>query len=231
MTSLLSNPKKYNIIILTLSLLFIPACTKREMPNPLNPLKKIFNSSQKSKSNNFIDSGITEEELDSFILQEDYNPFTSPILADYQDAAEINFENIERPLLGDILKDSSQYGFMTIYFDFDRYNIKPDQRKALDKNLSVAKDLSNKGYEIVIEGHACDFAGSPHYNLFLSEDRAKAVADYLEQNGVSKISTVGRGAEMCIVPHGSKEEQAPNRRVEIYAYAPTKTPKSTKATK
>ena len=55
--------------------------------------------------------------------------------------------------------------------------------------------------------------------MMLSEDRARTVADYLKRHGVKgEISTVGHGSEHRLVESGNREQQAPNRRVEIYAY-------------
>jgi outer membrane protein OmpA-like peptidoglycan-associated protein len=55
--------------------------------------------------------------------------------------------------------------------------------------------------------------------MMLSEDRARAVKDYIESKGVAgDISVIGYGASHLVVPTGDEKQQAPNRRVEIYAY-------------
>ena len=57
--------------------------------------------------------------------------------------------------------------------------------------------------------------------MMLSEDRARAVKETLEKEGVrGEVLYVGYGCEHLIVPTGDRNQQAPNRRVEIYAYLP-----------
>ena len=39
----------------------------------------------------------------------------------------------------------------------------------LEHDLKIAKSLSDKGYELVLEGHADNAGGSTEYNMALSE--------------------------------------------------------------
>ncbi|RPA67728.1 OmpA family protein [Cyclobacteriaceae bacterium YHN15] len=71
----------------------------------------------------------------------------------------------------------------TIYFDFDRSNLKPVQEKELDDVIRQMK--SDTSLNLIIEGHT-DQRGSDVYNEYLSELRAKAVMNYLVQNGVDR---------------------------------------------
>jgi len=71
----------------------------------------------------------------------------------------------------------------TIYFDFDRSHLKPVQKKELDDVIRQMK--SDTALNLIIEGHT-DQRGSDVYNEYLSELRAKAVVDYLVQNGVDR---------------------------------------------
>ena len=75
------------------------------------------------------------------------------------------------------------------------------------------------GKIIVIEGHACHSAGSRAYNMALSERRARFAASRFSEAGISStdIKIAPRGQEMPIVKGGGRQEQAPNRRVEIFA--------------
>lgn len=117
--------------------------------------------------------------------------------------------------------EQAKQGLKAIYFDFDQYVIRPDQDAAFKKNLDSVKKLTKQGKTIVIEGHACDSAGSESYNVHLSEKRAASVKKALINQGVpaDQLKTVGRGVEMCIVHSGTREQQAPNRRVEIFVLA------------
>lgn len=205
--------KQYFLI---LTLMLMPGC----MRNRNVPLTSYFKKTPVViQSQGLGNNEVAQEDLESFVLQEEYNPFTTDLLTE-ANTEDIELEKVDTHM-GDKVKDSAQYGFQTLYFNFDSYSIKPDQKKTLAENTKIAKDLASKGYEIVVEGHACDSAGSPHYNLMLSEDRAAVVADHFADQKINstKIHTVGRGAEMRIVPHGDRVQQAPNRRVEIYAYS------------
>jgi outer membrane protein OmpA-like peptidoglycan-associated protein len=66
-------------------------------------------------------------------------------------------------------------------FNFDRYNIRSDQRSKLDELVSQLKSTS---YDVVVAtGHA-DRIGTDAYNMKLSERRANSVKAYLVRKGI-----------------------------------------------
>ncbi len=71
----------------------------------------------------------------------------------------------------------------TIYFDFDRSNLRSVHQRELDDVIIQMKN--NTSRNLIIEGHT-DQRGSDVYNEYLSELRAKAVVDYLIQNGIDR---------------------------------------------
>jgi OmpA-OmpF porin, OOP family len=82
---------------------------------------------------------------------------------------------------------------MDTLFDFDSALLRADAGPALDE---LAKQLSQAGYQTVaVVGHA-DRVGRAKYNRQLSEQRAKAVRDYLVAQGIdgSKIAVSGVGS-------------------------------------
>jgi peptidoglycan-associated lipoprotein len=85
-----------------------------------------------------------------------------------------------------------------VFFDFDKFAIRDDQKAALDANVAWLK--ANARPKVTIEGHA-DERGTPEYNLGLGERRAKAVKDYLVSAGISpdRIATVSYGEERPFV--------------------------------
>ncbi len=89
--------------------------------------------------------------------------------------------------------------FRDILFDYDKYNIRPEARPALDSVAAFLKEESR--VNIVIEGH-CDERGTNEYNLALGEKRAKAARDYLAARGVSSarmlILTYGEEKPLCM---------------------------------
>lgn len=101
-----------------------------------------------------------------------------------------------------------------ILFDVGSYNIKPRYREMLESLAKVLNQYSE--VDIVVEGHT-DNTGSREFNLVLSENRARAVANVLIQSGIKpdKVSYRGYGPDKPIVPNTSDENRAKNRRVEI----------------
>ena len=73
----------------------------------------------------------------------------------------------------------------SIYFDFDRWDIRSDAKPILQKNARAIR--SSELELVVIEGN-CDERGSEEYNLALGERRAAAARDYLVDLGVSRRS-------------------------------------------
>ena len=102
----------------------------------------------------------------------------------------------------------------TIYFDFDKYNLKSDARAALGRNARVLQD--NPGVSILIGGH-CDERGTQDYNLALGEKRANSARDYLVDLGVStdRIRTISYGEERPEDPGHNEAAWAKNRRAEF----------------
>ncbi len=101
-----------------------------------------------------------------------------------------------------------------INFDFDKAIIKPEFMPVLDVAKGILKERPN--LKVVIEGHTCDI-GSEAYNQKLSERRARAVSDYLVQNGVNaaNLSTVGHGEMQPVADNKTRSGRELNRRVEF----------------
>ena len=85
-----------------------------------------------------------------------------------------------------------------VFFDFDKANIRDDQKAALNDNVGWLK--GNTGAKVLLEGH-CDERGTAEYNLGLGERRAKAVKDYLIAAGIAadRVSTISYGKERPFV--------------------------------
>lgn len=70
----------------------------------------------------------------------------------------------------------------SIYFNFNKHDVRPDQRKIMDANIKLIKE--NPNIIIKIIGHT-DKVGSKEHNLILSKKRAKSTVNYLIKKGVS----------------------------------------------
>ena len=100
------------------------------------------------------------------------------------------------------------------YFDFDRYNLKPEAREALNKDAEWLSKNTDK--KVVIEGN-CDERGTVEYNLALGQRRADSAAKYLMDMGIPKdsISTVSYGKERPICTDSNEECWSKNRRADV----------------
>lgn len=106
-----------------------------------------------------------------------------------------------------------------IYYDYDKWDIRPDAAVELDKIAQVFIDNPNLSFEL---GSHTDSRASDTYNLLLSDMRAKSAVDYLIQRGVpsDRISAHGYGERKLVnrCKDGvecSEEEHQANRRTEF----------------
>ncbi|GMQ86865.1 MAG: hypothetical protein BMS9Abin08_0063 [Gammaproteobacteria bacterium] len=100
-------------------------------------------------------------------------------------------------------------------FDFDSARIKDGTRPALEKLADVLRKHDDLSIQVV--GHT-DSSGIAEYNVYLSQLRAKAVADYLVSQDLagSSIQSEGRGDHDTRLEQSTSNNPRPKRRVEIY---------------
>jgi peptidoglycan-associated lipoprotein len=81
----------------------------------------------------------------------------------------------------------------TVYFDFDKSDIKASERE----KLKTAKEYLDKNptHKLLLEGH-CDWRGTAEYNLSLGDRRANATKKYLQSIGVGadRVETLSKGS-------------------------------------
>ncbi|MBK7286705.1 MAG: OmpA family protein [Flavobacteriales bacterium] len=106
-----------------------------------------------------------------------------------------------------------------IYYDYDKWDIRPDAAMELNKLAKIFMD--NPGLTFELSSHT-DSRGGDTYNLVLSDARARSAVDYLERQGVppDRLIAMGYGETMpvngCV--NGVKcteEEHQANRRTEF----------------
>lgn len=100
------------------------------------------------------------------------------------------------------------------YFDFDKFDLKPESTEALNELVSYLK--ANPDLKVKIEGN-CDERGTIEYNLALGERRAKSAQDYIVTQGIDpqRVSTISYGKEKPADTGHSEEAWAKNRRDEF----------------
>ena len=101
-----------------------------------------------------------------------------------------------------------------VHFDFDKYNIRPEDAAILDEAVSVLKQ--NPNVTVQVNGY-CDSIGTRRYNLKLSDKRANAVAQYLEDHGIAanRLIPHGYGKTHFVASNRTRAGRAQNRRVEL----------------
>lgn len=102
----------------------------------------------------------------------------------------------------------------TVYFDFDKADVREDARPVLQE---VASQLKKEPKAIaIVEGHA-DPIGPAKYNEGLAEKRAREVRVYLRDEGANhqRITITSKGEREPVVTVKGVKANEPNRRVEI----------------
>jgi outer membrane protein OmpA-like peptidoglycan-associated protein len=117
-----------------------------------------------------------------------------------------------------VVEVSEICGLDDILFDFNKYDIRTDAAKTLDKLVSCLKE--NPGMRVEIGSHT-DCRGSSSYNRRLSAKRAKASMKYVISKGISKDRILGKGygadklKNYCSCSKCSEEDHQENRRTEF----------------
>ncbi len=101
-----------------------------------------------------------------------------------------------------------------VFFDIDKFELKPESKS----ELTILADFLKKNPSISGElgGHT-DNTGDSKKNKILSENRAKAVQEYLIKLGIpaTKLSYKGYGDTKPKVPNDTPEHRKENRRTEF----------------
>ena len=111
----------------------------------------------------------------------------------------------------EVLEGRTSAPLLPVYFDFDKSNIRADQRDRIEKNALFLKE--NNEVRVRIEGN-CDERGTNEYNMALGERRALSAKKYLVNLGIheDRMHTISYGEEKPLL-HGHDEYSwAQNRR-------------------
>lgn len=102
----------------------------------------------------------------------------------------------------------------TVYFDFDKSDIKPEYQDCLAKGGAYLK--ANASSKLTIEGNT-DERGTPEYNMALGERRAQSVVNALVAAGgsASQLEAVSYGEERPAVDGHDESAWSKNRRAVI----------------
>jgi outer membrane protein OmpA-like peptidoglycan-associated protein/tetratricopeptide (TPR) repeat protein len=106
-----------------------------------------------------------------------------------------------------------------IYFDLDKWNIRPDAAKDIQKIIEVMKKYPNM--QVKIRSHT-DSRQTHKYNELLSDRRAKSTLNFMVKNGIERLRLTAQGFGETELVNGcsdgvpcSEEEHQKNRRSEF----------------
>jgi peptidoglycan-associated lipoprotein len=108
----------------------------------------------------------------------------------------------------------------SIYYDYDRYDIKEEFIPMIEAHANFL--VKNPGFRIAVQGN-CDDRGSREYNLALGQRRADGVKRAMVLLGVGdkRIEAVSLGAEKPVAMGRDDASWAKNRRSDVvYVAAP-----------
>lgn len=121
---------------------------------------------------------------------------------------------LKKPPVAAIAPESFQ-----IFFDFDKYVLRPEAPETLKKFVEHVKKTGATKIRVV--GHT-DTVGSLKYNLWLSQRRADTVKQFLVSQGIpaADIVTTGVAFKDLLVPTPPGVPELKNRRAQMFAQKP-----------
>jgi outer membrane protein OmpA-like peptidoglycan-associated protein len=114
----------------------------------------------------------------------------------------------------DTIKVGKAFTIDNILFATDSYELSSDSKFILDQFTKFLQE--NPSVNVTIQGHTDD-VGDDTSNKLLSANRAKAVLDYLVQQGIKtdRLKSEGYGETKPKVPNNSMANRATNRRTDF----------------
>lgn len=168
--------------------------------------EKVFNSRKKSKRDVELRSGENyglSVAADGFLFQSEN--LDIPEDSDYAKPKRIVLKRLTK---------GSNIVLNNVFFDLNKSTLRKASVNELEKLYLVLKE--NSTMKIELSGHT-DNLGSASYNTKLSQNRAKAVVDYLISKGINSSRLVARGYGFSkpIASNDTEEGRQLNRRTEL----------------
>lgn len=153
---------------------------------------------------------INKDEPVTVTLKKEGSAFSSKVLS----SEELNANNVKVDVKVQNLKAGQTYNINDLLYGTDSYELQENSKLILARFADYLKE--NPTFKIAIHGHTDDL-GDDAKNLLLSENRAKAVVEFLVQQGVTadRLSAKGFGETKPKVPNTSNENRSKNRRTEF----------------
>jgi outer membrane protein OmpA-like peptidoglycan-associated protein len=128
--------------------------------------------------------------------------------------ASTGYNVIEKDIRMKKIEVGNKIVLNNIFFDFDKATLRSESTAELDRLTTMLTDIPT--LKIEISGHT-DNIGSAAYNKTLSQNRAKAVVDYLVKKGIdaSRLTYKGYGFDQPIASNDTDAGRQQNRRTEF----------------
>lgn len=136
----------------------------------------------------------------------------------YSENFSVQKNKVGKPIILEVPLQKIEVGkkvvLKNIFFDTNKFNLKKESVAELAKIIEFLQE--NPKVEIELGGHT-DNLGDTNYNINLSQNRAKAVFDYLINNGIApeRLSYKGYGKSLPVADNNTEEGRANNRRTEF----------------
>jgi peptidoglycan-associated lipoprotein len=199
--------RRVAVITFVLATAVISACAKKEPPAPPVPAAPVVDSAAIRDSINR--ARLAQLRQDSINRAETLRSQRQRAIDDSIANARAMAEAAEREAAAMRATIAT-----AVNYDFDKAELRPDTRAALDAKIPILN--ANSALTIRIAGHT-DSRGSGEYNLQLGQRRAAAARDYLQARGVaaSRIELVSYGEERPTCQSMDEGCWSQNRRAEF----------------
>ncbi|WP_462280711.1 OmpA family protein [Salinivirga cyanobacteriivorans] len=170
----------------------------------------VFNNVSNSKTGRFLVTLPSGKNYGLAVKAENYlfhsENFNIPKATAYQE--------IEKEILLNNVKKDVKIVLKNVFFDQGKAVLRPTSYPELNRLAKLLKDVPT--LKIEISGHT-DNTGSATFNQKLSEDRAKAVVEYIKAQEITadRLTYVGYGETQPIADNTTKDGRQQNRRVEF----------------
>ena len=148
-----------------------------------------------------------------YIENGDYYPISSHIDLREEDKAVLIDKDIEIVTFDQMISEGISVPMNNLFFNTGKWNLLSESRPELKR---IAEIIKTHKLKVEISGHTDD-VGPDDTNQSLSENRANAVAKFLQSLGVplELISTIGYGESQPSQSNETADGRALNRRVEL----------------
>jgi len=124
--------------------------------------------------------------------------------------------NVDVVSYEEMINENKSVEINNLFFETAKFDLEKESFVELNRVVAILKRSKLEGFKIEISGHT-DNVGTEEYNMKLSENRAKSVANYLISKGIDKSTLIinGYGFSKPKTDNNSEESRALNRRVEL----------------